>query len=279
MDSIIEYIIEEDLGFGDITTELLVPENMIVTAKILAKEQGIVAGVKVVKKVFEDMMLSVKVFKEDESKIAKGDTILEVRGSARNILTLERTSLNILMRMSGIATTTYNIQNQVKTINENIRVAGTRKTTPGFSKFDKLAISIGSGDPHRFALDDMILIKDNHIAIVGSVKKALEIAKKKASFTKKIEIEVENSKDAAIAAKNGADIVMLDNMDPNQVKETLAILSDFGLRENVLIEVSGGITQENILEYAKSGVDIISLGFLTHSIKSLDINLNIIIDS
>ncbi len=179
------------------------------------------------------------------------------------------------MRMSGIATNTNKIVEKVKNVAPNVKIAGTRKTAPGLAKFDNLAIKVGGGDSHRFCLDDMVLIKDNHIAVVGSVSEAIEKVKKSVSFTKKIEIEVENSKDAAIASKNGADIVMLDNMNLESVKETLEILNDFKLRENVLIEVSGGINSENIVDFAKSGVDIISIGALTHSAKSLDIGLDI----
>jgi nicotinate-nucleotide pyrophosphorylase (carboxylating) len=162
---------------------------------------------------------------------------------------------------------------------QDYRIARTRKTAPGLAKFDNLAIKIGGGYPHRFCLDDMVLIKDNHIKIIGSIADAIKQARKNVSFTKKIEIEVENSKDAAIASKNGADIIMLDNMDPKKVKETIEILNDFKLRENVLIEVSGGINSENMEDFAETGVDIISLGSLTHSSKSLDISLDLSLES
>ena len=176
--------------------------------------------------------------------------------------------------MSGVATATNNVVEKVKKINPNIRVAGTRKTSPALQKFDKVAIAIGGGDTHRFALDDMVLIKDNHIAVVGSVKEALLLAKSKVSFSKKIEIEVENLSDALIACENGADIVMLDNMGPSEVIEVLTVLDDKNLRNNILIEVSGGINEDNILDYAKCDVDIISLGSLTHSTPSLNFSLD-----
>ena len=176
--------------------------------------------------------------------------------------------------MSGVATKTNRIVKSVNEINDKIRVAGTRKTAPALQKFDKMSISIGGGDPHRSALDDMVLIKDNHIAVVGSVEEALKRAKKNVSFSKKIEIEVENAEDAVIAAENGADIIMFDNMSPKEAQDTLDILIKNDLRENVLIEISGGITEDNILDYAPLDVDIISLGSLTHQASSLNFSLD-----
>jgi nicotinate-nucleotide pyrophosphorylase (carboxylating) len=178
------------------------------------------------------------------------------------------------MRMSGVATVTNRIVAKVNDANPKVRVAGTRKTAPALQKFDKLAIAIGGGDPHRNALDDMVLIKDNHIAVVGSVKDALLLAKENVSFSKKIEIEVESVEDALIACENGADIVMLDNMSPEEAQSTLNALKEKGLRENVLIEISGGITEDNILDYAPLDVDIISLGSITHQASSLNFSLD-----
>jgi len=275
MKKTIENWIEEDIGFGDITSESLIPDDTIVKARIIAKEQGIVAGSQIAKEIFQSRNLTVAVLKDDGSETYSGGTIIEIMGKAKDILALERTALNIVMRMSGIATETNKLVKKAKYFNPNIKIAGTRKTAPGLAKFDNLAIKIGGGDPHRFCLDDMALIKDNHIEVIGSVAEALKQVKEKVSFTKKIEIEVENSKDAAIASKNGADIIMLDNMDPEKVKETIEILNDFKLRENILIEVSGGINSENMAKFAETGVDIISLGSLTHSSKSLDMSLDI----
>lgn len=275
MENIINKWIEEDIGFGDITTEALIPNETLANAKLISKQEGIVAGTQIVKEIFESRGLMVAILKDDGKKISKGETIIEIMGKAKDILVLERVSLNILMRMSGIATNTNKIVEKIKSVAPNVKIAGTRKTAPGLAKFDNLAITVGGGDSHRFCLDDMVLIKDNHIAVVGSVSEAIEKVKKSVSFTKKIEIEVENSKDAAIASKNGANIIMLDNMSLESVKETLEILNDFKLRKNVLIEVSGGINSENIVDFAKSGVDIISIGALTHSAKSLDIGLDI----
>lgn len=275
MENIINKWIEEDIGFGDITTEALIPNETLANAKLISKQEGIVAGAQIVKEIFESRGLMVAILKNDGEEVFKNETIIEIMGKAKDILFLERVALNILMRMSGIATNTREIIDKINNIAPNLKIAGTRKTAPGLAKFDNLAITIGGGDSHRFCLDDMVLIKDNHIAVLGSVSKAIHKAKETVSFTKKIEIEVENSKDAAIASKNGADIIMLDNMDPESIKETLEILNDFNLRENILIEISGGINSENIIEFAKTGVDIISIGSLTHSAKSLDIGLDI----
>ena len=274
MDEIIKYMLREDEGFGDITSNALIPEDKIFYAKLISKDDGILAGIEIIKEMFSEYGIEIISSKEEGNKIAKGDILLEVEGNARKILLLERTALNLLMRMSGVATVTERIVSKVNDVNPKIRVAGTRKTAPALQKFDKLAIEIGGGDSHRFALDDMVLIKDNHIAVVGSVKDALQRAKENISFSKKIEIEVESTEDAIIAAENGADIVMFDNMSPEEAQNTLNALEEKGLRDNVLIEISGGITEENILDYAPLDVDIISLGSLTHATPSLNFSLD-----
>ena len=268
MDEIIKYMLREDEGFGDITSNALIPENKIFYAKLITKDDGILAGIEIIKEMFLEYGIEIISSKKDGDEIAKGDVLLELEGNARKILLLERTALNLLMRMSGVATITNRIVNKVHDVNPKIRVAGTRKTAPALQKFDKLAISIGGGDTHRNALDDMVLIKDNHIAVVGSVKEAIQLAKENISFSKKIEIEVESTEDAIIACENGADIVMFDNMSPQEAQDTLNAL------EEVLIEISGGITEDNILDYAPLDVDIISLGSLTHQASSLNFSLD-----
>ena len=274
MDEIIKYMLREDEGFGDITSNALIPENKVFYAKLISKDDGILAGIEIIKEMFLEYGITIISSKNDGDKIAKGDILLEIEGNARKILLLERTALNLLMRMSGVATVTNRIVAKVKEVNPKIRVAGTRKTAPALQKFDKLAIVIGGGDPHRSALDDMVLIKDNHIAVVGSVEDALKLAKENVSFSKKIEIEVESVEDAIIACENGADIVMFDNMSPDEAQNTLDILVKKGLRDNVLIEISGGNTEDNILDYAPLDVDIISLGSLTHATPSLNFSLD-----
>lgn len=274
MDEIIKYMLKEDEGFGDITSNALIPEDKIFYAKLISKDDGVLAGIEIIKEMFLEYGISVISSMDDGDKIAKGDVLLELEGNARRILLLERTALNLLMRMSGVATVTDRIASKVNDVNPKIRVAGTRKTAPALQKFDKIAIAIGGGDPHRFALDDMVLIKDNHIAVVGSVKEALDLAKRNVGFSKKIEIEVESTEDAIVACENGADIVMLDNMSPKEAQATLETLEENDLRKNVLIEISGGITEDNILDYAPLDVDIISLGSLTHATPSLNFSLD-----
>ena len=267
--------LKEDLGHGDITTSILIPENVKVKAEIIAKEPGVVAGIEESKILLESLGIKAEAKIKDGQKTSGGKTILELEGNARTILAVERTLLNLISRMSGIATATNKIVKKVKGAGYKIRIACTRKTAPGLEYFDKKAVLLGGGDPHRLHLDDMILIKDNHIAIVGSIKKAIEIAKKKASFAKKIEIEVSSVKEAIEAAKAGAGIIMLDNFTPKDVKKTIEKLQKEKLRKRVLVEASGKINEENILEFASAGVDIISLGSLTHSVKALDISLEI----
>jgi nicotinate-nucleotide pyrophosphorylase (carboxylating) len=211
----------------------------------------------------------------DGNKVKNTQVLLEISGDAQTILSVERTLLNLLSRMSGIATKTHTLTEQLAKAKVKARIAATRKSAPGLLYFDKKAVAIGGGDPHRLHLDDMLLIKDNHLAIVGSAEEAVKKAKANASFAKKIEVEVTNTQDALKAAKAGADIVMLDNFSPKQAKEASEQLHKAGF-DRVLLEVSGGITAETLLEYASAQVDIISMGELTHSVKALDISLEII---
>ncbi|RLI22219.1 carboxylating nicotinate-nucleotide diphosphorylase [Candidatus Bathyarchaeota archaeon] len=267
--------LKEDLGQGDITTSILIPENIKVKAEIIAKENGVVAGIEEAKILLESLGVKAKELVKDGQKVSRGKTIMKIEGDARTILTAERTLLNLLSRMSGIATATNKIIEKVKSTGYKVRIACTRKTAPGLEYFDKKAVLLGGGDTHRLHLDDMILIKDNHIAIIGDVKRAVKIAREKASFSKKIEVEASSVDDAVEAAKAGADIIMLDNFAPKDIKRTVQRLEKEKLRKRVLIEASGRINERNILEFADSGVDIISLGSLTHSVKALDISLEI----
>ena len=275
MRDILRQMVYEDVGFEDITTNALIPEGMKIKGRIVAKDEGIIAGIDSVNALFDEFGVKTIIFKKDGDKIKINDVIIEIEGDARIILSLERTALNLLMRMSGIATLTFNTLNNIRKVNNNVILACTRKTTPGLQFFEKKAVKIGGGDTHRFKLDDCVLIKDNHIEIVGSIEEAVVRAKDYISFTKKIEIEVENLEDALTAVKTGADIVMLDNMSPDNIIEVLSYLESQNLRHNSLIEVSGGIKPENIVEYAKTGVDIISAGYLTHSASALDLSMEI----
>ena len=272
MDKIIEYMILEDEGFGDVTSNAVIDKDQVAVAEITSKEDGILAGVNFAKDIFDYMNIEV-IFNLDEgSRITKGDLLFYIKGNASDILLAERTVLNLLMHMSGVATFANSYVEIVK--DYDVIVAGTRKTAPALAKFDKMALAIGGADTHRFSLDDMILIKDNHIKAVGTPLETLKKAQKNASFSKKIEIEVESLDDAVACIKNNADIVMLDNMSPDEVKEVLDALENLNIRQNSLIEVSGGITKDNICDYATLGVDIISVGALTHSSRSLNFSLN-----
>ena len=267
--------LKEDLGQGDVTTSILIPDGTRVEAEIIAKESGVIAGIEEAKILLEGLGVKVEAKIKDGQKISSGKTIMKLEGDAKTILAAERTVLNLISRMSGIATQTNKIIRKVRAAGYRTIIACTRKTAPGLEYFDKKAVWLGSGDPHRLHLDDMILIKDNHIAIIGNVKEAIKIARRKASFSKKIEVEVSSINEAVEAAKAGADIIMLDNFTPKDIKKTIEKLQKKKLRKRVLIEASGKINEENILEFASSGVDIISLGSLTHSVKALDISLEI----
>ncbi len=266
----------DDIGYEDITTNSLIPENKWAQAEILCKEDGVLAGMDVAHYIIEEFGLHMSSSYLDGEDIHKGDVILEFEGKAKDILMVERSILNYLMHLSGIATLVRNTCDRVREVNPNVRVACTRKTTPGLQKLEKKAVEIGGGDTHRFKLDDCVLIKDNHIQVVGGVIESIELAKENVSFTKKIEIEVESEEDAVRASMFGADIVMLDNMKPDEIKSVLNTLQERRLREDVIIEVSGGIRPDNILDYAKLDVDVISSGFITNSAKSLDLSLNIL---
>ena len=266
--------LKEDLGFEDITTNALVPEKTTARARIICKGEGVIAGVQEACVIFRLLNIDFKPLVRDGDRVRKGQTVMELSGSARAILYAERTVLNIMMRMSGIATETSKLVETTKKVNPKIRIACTRKTTPGFRYFEKKAVALGGGDTHRFRLDDMILIKDNHLSIIGGVREAVKQARLKTSFSKKIEVEVENAEQALEAALAGADIIMFDNMPPEEAKKTLELLEERGLREKVLIELSGGITPENIKKYSALNVDIISMGYITHSARALDLSLD-----
>jgi nicotinate-nucleotide pyrophosphorylase (carboxylating) len=268
-------LLAEDVGEGDVTAAAIIPQNLIVQAEVVAKSEGIVAGLEEAAILAESMGLKAEAKTADGSKVKNKQVLMVLSGDAQTILSVERTLLNLLSRMSGIATKTNTLSEQLKKAKVKARIAATRKSAPGLLYFDKKAVAVGGGDPHRLHLDDMILIKDNHLAIVGNAEEAVTKAKANASFSKKIEVEVTSTPDALKAAKAGADIVMLDNFSPKQAKEAGEALRKAGYT-NVLLEVSGGITSETLLEYASAQVDIISMGELTHSVKALNISLEIV---
>ena len=257
----------EDIGKGDITSALL-PKKKI-SAKIISRENAIVAGVTYAKEIFKLKGCNVKILKKDGSKIKPNQVIMTVTGNAREILTCERTVLNILTRMSGIATQTNKL---VKKIPSKTKLYATRKTAPGLRYFDKEAVEIGGGKKHRLRLDEMVMIKDNHIVVENSLLTLIKKAKRK---YKKFEVEVENTTDAILAANEGATIIMLDNFSPAQIKKTIETLKKRRLRNRVLLEASGGINSKNIAKFGKTGVDIISVGSITNSVKGIDVSLEI----
>jgi len=265
----------EDIGEGDVTTLLVVPPETVADAEVISKEAGTVAGIEEAEVLSETVGLRARAHVKDGDKIKPDQVLLRIRGNARTILAVERTMLNVLTRMSGIATATASMVERVRKAGVQVRIASTRKTAPGLLYFDKKAVLLGGGDPHRLHLDDMILIKDNHIAIAGSVEKAVKKAREKASFSKKIEVEITSVEDILPAVHAGADVIMLDNFSPKQVEKAVALLKEKKLRNRVLLEASGGITEKNILDFGSKGIDIISLGMITNSAKALDISLEI----
>lgn len=271
----LKQILAEDVGKGDVTSEAVVPAGLTVEAVVVAKEEGVAAGIEEVVVFAESLGSRVKAEVGDGDEVKSGTVILKIHGDARVILSSERTMLNLLSRMSGIATKTRRLTEKLREANLTVKVAATRKTAPGLLYFDKKAVVVGGGDPHRLRLDDMILVKDNHVVIAGSVESAVKKAKASGS-SNKIEAEVTSVADALKAAAAGADIVMLDNFSPERVNEAVEALKKAGFFGKVLLEVSGGITEKNLLDYASAQVDVISMGALTHSVKALDISLEIV---
>ena len=262
--------LDEDVGKVDITSKLLQKKKII--ARIITREETVVAGTKYAKEVFELKKCKVKISKKD-GKIAKSDqTILEISGNAGEILTCERTALNLLSRMCGIATQTNNLKKIIKKTGSKSKIFATRKTAPGLRFFDKEAVKIGGGEKHRMTLNEMIMIKDNHLAVEKSIERILRKAKKTRG---KIEIEVETLNDAILCAKIGADIIMLDNFSPNEIKRTIKKLTKLKLRNKVILEASGRINSRNIAKYAKTNVDMISVGSITNSVNGIDLSLEI----
>jgi nicotinate-nucleotide pyrophosphorylase (carboxylating) len=254
--------IEEDCNFADVSSSVI-PENAETSAKIIAKSSGYLSGLEEIEVLFDLLNVST-VFKKKEGEAFKeGDLITELQGRTRDILLGERVGLNLLTHMSAITSTTKKYVEIIKNSGKNVKIACTRKTTPGLRIFEKKAVEIGGGDPHRFSLDE-VLLKDTHLKFYkGDIEKLLGDVKKKVSFTKKIELEIEEVEDILIAAKNGADIIMLDNFTPDQVEDATNLLKQNNLREKIIIEISGGINPENIVDYLLSDPDVISSGQIT----------------
>lgn len=268
LDKIILNALDEDVGTGDITTESTIPEDRVAHGLYKAKESGVLCGVGVAKRVFEliDPSIEFTAFKKDGDLIEKGEIIAEVHGKATGVLTGERVGLNLMQRMSGIATRTAEAVKQVE--GTNAKICDTRKTTPGLRVIEKYAVKVGGGTNHRFNLADGILIKDNHIVAAGSITAAVRAARANAPHTLKIEVEVETFDELDEALAAGADIIMLDNMSCEDMKKAVGIVNG-----RALTEASGNMGDRDLKEVASCGVDLISIGALTHSVRALDISL------
>ena len=266
--------LSEDVRSGDITSALLTKKKIV--AKIISRQQGVIAGIKFAKNLFQLKGCTVKTFVKDGAKVKRNQKILQVSGNTQSILSCERTVLNLLSRMSGIATQTNFLVSKIRSVSKKTSLYSTRKTAPGLRIFDKEAVKIGGGHKHRMALDEMIMIKDNHLVLCNSMEDIIKQAQKK---RKRVEIEVENQKDALLAAKMGASIIMLDNFIPAEIKRTIAVLRKKKMRNKVKLEASGGISSKNIIAYAKTGVDMISVGSITNSVNALDLSLEVISNS
>ncbi|RBI59447.1 carboxylating nicotinate-nucleotide diphosphorylase [halophilic archaeon] len=256
----IEQWLSEDVGHHDVTNH--VPGDT--DGQLVAKEDGIVAGLNAAIAVFEYLDVTVDPVVDPGDRIGTGDVVLRVDGAAREILRGERVTVNLVGHASGVATATRNAVDAARNVTDEVRIAATRKTTPGLRSLEKRAVAVGGGDTHRLTLSHMVMVKDNHIQEMG-LKDAIKHFLDRSSFSTKIEVEVENPDDAVTAADAGADIVLLDNMDPAAVKQAVELIPD-----TVLAEASGGIRVADIPQYATTGVDIISLGELTHSASAID---------
>ena len=268
IDDLILMALKEDISSEDITTNSVMREKKLGTVQLICKQDGVIAGLEIFKRVFEllDRETVTKLYFKDGDKVKKGDLLGEVEGDIRVLLSGERTALNYLQRMSGIATYTNNMVKLLE--GSSVKLLDTRKTTPNMRIFEKYAVKVGGGNNHRYNLSDGILLKDNHIDAAGGVANAIKMAKEYAPFVRKIEVEVENLDMLKEALEAGADIIMLDNMTPEMMKEAVKLT-----RGKAVTECSGNITKENIQTIIDTGVDYVSSGALTHSAPILDVSL------
>ncbi len=267
-DRIILNAFREDFPCGDVTTDSLISDKSVSEGYFIAKQPGVIAGLDIVKRVFTLLDKNIVVNKqiEDGEFVKAREIIMIVKGSTGAILKGERTALNFLQRMSGIATQTYHTIREIK--NLSVKIADTRKTTPGLRYLEKYAVRKGGGSNHRYSLSDAVLIKDNHIQAVGDIKTAVTKAREKIPHTMKIEIETETLEQVEEAVKAGADIIMLDNMQTDTMRKAVELIN-----KRALVEASGNINMNTIHSIAATGVDIISMGSLTHSVSAMDISL------
>jgi len=268
VDRIIKNALEEDIGWGDITANSTISADRLISGRFVAKDKTVVCGIEIARRVFAviDPDVKIKVLHADGSEVVKGDVIAEVRGNARSVLAGERVALNFLQRMSGIASRTRDCVRQVK--GTKAQITDTRKTTPGLRVLEKYAVRTGGGKNHRYNLSDGVLIKDNHIRAAGGIRAAVEAARGVIPHTLKIEVEVEDFDMIEEALACNADIIMLDNMSAKDMKKAVEMIGG-----RALVEASGNMGDKDLQEIAGTGVDIISIGALTHTIRSADISL------
>ena len=267
IDKMIKNALNEDIPNEDITTNSIIDKDSKSEIDLICKEEGVIAGLDIFKRVFDILGdVDVKLFKEDGNKVNRYEKIALLRGNTRNLLAGERVALNYLQRMSGIATKTNRFVKKLE--GSNTKLLDTRKTIPNMRNLEKYAVKVGGGCNHRFNLSDGILLKDNHIDAAGGVKNAIELARKNISFVRKVEVEVENLEMVKEAVEAKSDIIMLDNMDLDMAREALAIIN-----KRAIVELSGNVNIDNIGEIGKIGVDYISVGELTHSVKALDLSM------
>jgi nicotinate-nucleotide pyrophosphorylase (carboxylating) len=267
--------LDEDIGFGDITTLAVVPAQAQGHGRLLAKAPLVLAGLEVAQAVFltADHHISLQSTVTDGDWLEPGTVFAELHGPAQALLTAERVALNLLQRLSGVATLTRRYVEAIQ--HTPARVIDTRKTTPGLRLLEKYAVRVGGGHNHRFGLADGVLIKDNHIAMVGSIGKAIELVRQQVSHLQKIEVEVDRLEQIPEALKAGAEAILLDNMTPEETREAVQMVRQAPGGERVLLETSGGVTLETVRAYAEAGVDLISSGALTHSAPAVDISLDL----
>lgn len=260
----------EDIGSGDITTNVIVPERTLARGAIVLEEDAVIAGIEIAAEVFRQLDKNVKFSTayKDGARALRGKVIAKISGKARTLLTGERTALNILQKLSGIATLTNSFVKAVK--GTNAKIVDTRKTTPNLRIFEKYAVLMGGGHNHRFGLYDAVLIKDNHISIGGGIKKAVAIARQNIPHTMKVEVEAKSLKEVKDALASGADIIMLDNMPVAMMKKSVAMIN-----KKAVVEASGNINLKNVRDVALTDVDIISIGALTHSYKAVQMSMEI----
>lgn len=266
--NLIRSALEEDCGNGDITTISTIPADAVAHGRYIAKEDGVLCGMEVVRAVFDELDPAIKlsVNFEEGQRFSRGDILAEVEGNARSVLTGERVGLNLLQHMSSVATMTADAVAKVE--GYKAKITDTRKTTPGLRYLEKLAVRVGGGTNHRYNLSDGVLIKDNHIVAAGGITKAVEAARRTVPHTLKIEVEVETFDELNEALEAGADIIMLDNMTCEDMARAVEITGG-----RAVLEASGNMGERDLKEVAATGVDIISIGALTHSVKALDISL------